>query len=210
MSAFVPWLYNFDTSEFEDWNLAGDFNLIRSPENRNVSGANVNNKLLFNDLIQHLDLVDVPFHGQNYTWSNMQDTPLLEKLDWVFTSSSWTLSYPNTLVQTLGRPTSDHCPFVIKIGTSIPKSNVFRFENFWVTCPSLLDVVSLHWESTPFYANAAKTLNGKFKQVRKGLKKWSRELSRLDKLIHNCNVLAILDGLEDQRLLSPLEITFRN
>lgn len=51
----------------------------------------------------------------------------------------------------------------------------------------------------------------KFKQVRAGLKKWSKNLSNLSKLIYNCNwVLLLLDGLEDQRPLSRLETSFRN
>jgi hypothetical protein len=32
---FITWLMNLDTSEFEDWVLGGDFNLIRSPKNIN-------------------------------------------------------------------------------------------------------------------------------------------------------------------------------
>lgn len=74
----------------------GDFNLIRNPENRNRTGGNMGVMMLFNDLIHHLDLVDIAFEGRAYTWSNMQDNPLLQKLDWVFTSSSWTLQYPDT------------------------------------------------------------------------------------------------------------------
>lgn len=37
--AFITWLYNFDTDNIEDWILAGDFNLIRSIDNRNRPGA---------------------------------------------------------------------------------------------------------------------------------------------------------------------------
>lgn len=59
----------------------GDFNLIRSPENRNRAGGNANDMLLFNDLINHLDLVDFAFQGREFSWSNMQDSPLLQKLD---------------------------------------------------------------------------------------------------------------------------------
>lgn len=70
--------------------------------------------------------------------------------------------------------------------------------------------MSLHWNSTAFYANPAKTLAAKFKQVKAGLKKWSRELSKLGKLINNCNwVLALLDGLVDQRRLNTVERNFR-
>jgi hypothetical protein len=28
-------MMNFDTSDFDDWIIAGDFNLIRKPKNRN-------------------------------------------------------------------------------------------------------------------------------------------------------------------------------
>lgn len=38
--AFITWLYNFDTSDIDDWLLAMDFNLIRSAENRNRPGGN--------------------------------------------------------------------------------------------------------------------------------------------------------------------------
>jgi hypothetical protein len=48
--AFITWLYNFDTSDFDDWLLAGDFNLIRSSANRNKEGGNQQDMLLFNDL----------------------------------------------------------------------------------------------------------------------------------------------------------------
>jgi len=34
-----------------------------------------------------------------------------------------------------------------------------------------MEVVEQHWNYTPYYANAAQTLNGKFKQVRSGPKK---------------------------------------
>lgn len=80
-AAFTFWLYNFDHSPFEDWVLVGDFNFIRYPNDRNKPGGSANDMLLFNDIIQHLDLVDIPIEGRQYTWRNMQEDPLLEKLD---------------------------------------------------------------------------------------------------------------------------------
>lgn len=61
--------------------MAGDFNLIRSLVKRNEPGANTSDMMLFNDLILHLDLADITFQGRQFSWSNMQDSPLLEKLD---------------------------------------------------------------------------------------------------------------------------------
>jgi hypothetical protein len=87
---------------------------------------------------------------------------------------------------------------------------MFRFENFWIEHPGFMDIVKLHWDNSPVYANAAKNLSSKLKQVRSGLRKWSKSLSNLNKLIYNCNwVLQLLDGLEDQRILSRLENSFR-
>lgn len=79
---------NLDTTKFEDWVFGGDFNLIRNPENRNKPGGDITEMNLFNEVISDLDLVEIPFSGRNFTWSNMQVDPLVVKLDRVFTSSS--------------------------------------------------------------------------------------------------------------------------
>jgi hypothetical protein len=73
-------MYNLDTSDMEDWLVVDDFNMIRSPKNRNKLGGSATNMLLFKDLIQHLDMIDFPFEGNHFTWSNIQDDPLLVKL----------------------------------------------------------------------------------------------------------------------------------
>jgi hypothetical protein len=165
---------------------------------------------MFNEMLSDLDLVEIPFSGRNYSSSNMQADPLLVKLDWVFTFSSWTLSYPTTFVQPLSKPLSDHIPFVLHIGSKIPKANMFRFENFWVEHPGFLDTIRLHWNNSPVFGNAARNRSSKFKHVRARLKKWSRNLSNINKLIYNCKwVLLLLDGLEDQRNLSRMELNFR-
>jgi hypothetical protein len=65
----------------DDWILAGDFNLIKSPKDRNRDGGNLNDMFLFNNLIQHLDLAEITSQGRRFSWSKMQQEPLLEKLD---------------------------------------------------------------------------------------------------------------------------------
>jgi hypothetical protein len=166
--------------------------------------------LLFNDIIQHLDLIDIPFEGRQFTWSNMQDDTLLEKIDWVFILASWSLNFPATSVKTLSQPISNHVRYVVKMDSRIPRASIFRFENYRADFLDFYYVVKLHWNSNPFFANMAITISGKFKQLRSGLKKWSRELSALSKLINNCHwVLALLDGLEEQRPLDLVESNFK-
>lgn len=47
------------------------FNHIRHLENRNKPGGDVLEMNMFNEMIADLDLVELPFSGRNYTWSNM-------------------------------------------------------------------------------------------------------------------------------------------
>ena len=118
------------------------FNFIRSPSNRNMPGGNVDDMLKFNDIIRSQHLTELPIKGRSFTWSNMQASPLLEQLDWFFTSLHWTTSFPATFVNPQGKPTSDHTPCVVSIQTSIPGSKLFRFENYWPAHAGFLETVA--------------------------------------------------------------------
>lgn len=88
--------------------------------------------LLFNDAISALGLSEISLQGRKFTWSNTQVAPLLQKLDWAFTSNSWVLAYPSTSLLALDMTPSDHCPYIVRISTHIPKKGTFRFENYWL------------------------------------------------------------------------------
>lgn len=88
---------------------------------------------------------------------------------------------------------------MIKVGTDIPKAKVFRFEIFWFEMAGFIETIELHWNSRAFYNNSAKTLLEKFKQTRRALRAWSKELSPVSW------VIAMMDSLEDQRRLSLIE-----
>ncbi len=122
--------------------ISNNFNFYRSVDNRNKPGGNMNDIFIFNDVISSLGLLEIPLSGRSYTWSDMQADPLLEQLDWVFTSANWISVFPNTQALVTAKNTSDHAPIKIQIATSIPKSNVFRFENYWLKQPGFLDQVS--------------------------------------------------------------------
>ena len=59
-------------------------------------------------------------------------------------------------------------------------------------------------------ANSAQDVAARFKCLRMGLKKRSKNLSKLNTNISACNyVLSMLDDIEDQRILSTMEANFR-
>jgi exonuclease III len=202
-SSFLEWFSNIDMPDDADWIIMGDFNFIRKPSDRNRPGGDINGMMLFNDAISNLGLVELPLKGRNYTWSNMQQDPLLEKLDWFFTSASWTASYPSTFVYPLVKPTSDHVPCVVAIGTKIPRAKIFRFENYWLHHSSFKDVVQKAWNIPVNFNDSAKRINAKFKNLRRELKIWAKNLPCLKHNISKVNdTIELLDILEEYRHLT--------
>jgi hypothetical protein len=188
-----------------------DFNFIRKPSDRNKPGGDVNDMLIFNEAISNLGLIELPLMGKRFTWSNMQQDPLLEKLDWFFTSASWTSSFPSTFVHSLTKPTSDHVPCVVTIGTNIPKSNLFRFQNYWLQHSQFKEIVQNAWNIPVGYIDSAKRINAKFKNLRRALKMWAKNLPCLKDLIDKVNsVICLLDNLEEFRTLSLEEWNLRD
>lgn len=119
--AFLNWFKGISMPDDIRWLIVGDFNLIRSPDNRNKPGDNVQEMIKFNEAISRLRLHEIPLKCCRFTWTNKQMHPLLERLDWFFSSNAWTSFLPNTF---------DHTPCVISASTNISRPQVFRFENY--------------------------------------------------------------------------------
>ena len=85
----------------------------------------------------------------------------------------------------MAKLTSDHVPCKIVIGTCIPKSNIFRFENFWPQHPGFLETTQEGWAAQVRNSkDAATVLAGKLKNTRQKLKPWSKQLSNLAHTSH--------------------------
>ena len=141
----------------------------------------------------------------------MQDNPLLEQLDWFITFANWISVYPMSQVLPLARTASDHVPCVVDINTSIPRSNIFRFENYWVEMEGFLDCVANSCKSGSRKQGVYDVIADKLKSLRQALKKWQTNLSKLKILIAKCNrVVLILDSLEELRPLFRQESNFRS
>jgi hypothetical protein len=98
---------------------------------------------------------------------------------------------------------------MVQIDTDIPKADVFRFENFWVDQPDFLEIVQNTWNLEVRATNSVTKMTAKFKLLRRGLKKWSKGISKINNLILQCNeVLSVLNKLEEQRQLFIQERNF--
>jgi hypothetical protein len=142
---FLDWFHNYDMPVDVDWLLVGYFNLIKKPQDRNKTGGNAREMTDFNAAINSHGLEELKLYGSKYTWTNKQLSPLLERLDWFFCSTTWMTNYLGSSVSTLSSDNSDHTPCLVKMSTDIPKARVFRFENCWMLHGDFLQNMEHGW-----------------------------------------------------------------
>jgi hypothetical protein len=166
--------------------------------------------LKFNEAISNLDLIEIPLHGLTYTWSNRQQEPLLQRLDWFFISQEWSTVFPDSHAKTMPRDISDHVPCLVSFKSKIPKPKLFRFENFWLELDGFMNLFQTTWNGIPSIPDKAKNLTAKFKYVRKVLKEWQKSLPKIDITVKNIKLLIeLIDNMEEHRDLSIEEWNFR-
>ncbi|KAG0465383.1 hypothetical protein HPP92_019547 [Vanilla planifolia] len=118
--------------------VAGDFNIIMSQEEkrggRKFRFGKEQQELA--DLMQDMQLTDVGFIGNIFTWCNGKTggARILERLDRVLLNSVGLQDFPNCAVTHLGRLGSDHCPLLIDIGCRQARKRISRaqFEIVWL------------------------------------------------------------------------------
>ncbi|CAO2185858.1 unnamed protein product [Urochloa humidicola] len=192
-----------------NWIIAGDFNLTRGEADNSNGTVHRHLADAFNDTIHSLGLTDIPLLDRLFTWSNQRASPTLARLDRVLLNTSMIMTYPNTTLTSLPKPTSDHTPIFLSISTAIPKPNLFRFENAWLHHQDFLPSVLPAWH-TGTQGDAAARLVRSLKAVRCASKVWARGRRAPPALHQNCKfVIYLFDVLEESRLLSVGERALR-
>jgi hypothetical protein len=124
----------------------------------------------FNEVISNLRLEELLLQGHKFTWTNKQESALLERLDWFFASVPWFTNYPSSVVSTLFRDISDHHPCLVSMSTDITESKVFRFENYWLLHDEFMLVMQHGWNLAVMPEDRATKLVAKFKKLRRVLR----------------------------------------
>jgi exonuclease III len=94
--------------------FGGDFNIIRSNEEKNKPGILSRWSVLFNSIIEMHGLIELDLSDRLYTWSNNRSNPTFEKLDRFLVNPDWDLMFHNATVRGLDRSLSDHVPLVLQ------------------------------------------------------------------------------------------------
>ena len=123
------------------WCFLGDFNSIRSQEERIGSsqrGANNSDISKFNAWISDMDLYEIRGFGGNFTWFRPNGS-VKSRLDRFLVSDQWLALWPDTSHHVLYIDYPDHCPIILKTKLVDWGPKPFRVVDLWLNQKGYLE-----------------------------------------------------------------------
>lgn len=112
------------------WLLSGDFNSIRTRDEKLGHNFNVRLSRKFNEFIHDSQLLEYKLQHRQFTWNNDTQFALLDRF---FGSPAWDNTYELCYVMDLSQFGSDHCPLLLNTHNKIPSpKKSFRFDPLWL------------------------------------------------------------------------------
>lgn len=117
---------------YPDVVLLGDFNHVEYLEDKLGGAPSIPGRYDFLEWKIASVLVDIPFTGSPFTWTNGQlGNPTFERLDKGYASCSWLESYPDAMIVHQPILFSDHAAIVLKETIPLfPRKTPYRIENW--------------------------------------------------------------------------------
>ncbi|XP_060182758.1 uncharacterized protein LOC132612661 [Lycium barbarum] len=154
----------------------GDFNAVLHPSDR-LFGASITATELkdFNDCVQQLNITELSWRGEYYTWSNKQlgTDRICSRIDRLFGNVDWMMKWGHVTTDYDLPHVSDHAPMLLNIQeVQWSIKTPFRFFNIWAGHDSFLRIVKIVWDK--------KLDSNKMGNVWKKLKTLRGELRKLN------------------------------
>ena len=152
------------------WCVGGDFNEILSPNERSRGGRISNSMRRFTDVLNDLDLRDLPLQGGHYTWQGGSNGRSMSRLDRFLVSPDWESQCNRVIQRRLPRPVSDHFPIMLDSEGVRTGPSPFRFELMWLKYEGFKEILKGWWQNLQFHGSFIFILSAKLKAL-KGLLK---------------------------------------
>ncbi|GJV40039.1 RNA-directed DNA polymerase, eukaryota [Tanacetum coccineum] len=167
-------LWDYMSILLSRWNgeaiLTGDFNEVRTNDERRGSWFNSYNARLFNHFISSSGLVDIKMEGYAFTWSHPSANKM-SKLDRFLISDGIISLFPSITALCLDRHLSDHRPILLCEVKLDFGPTPFRFYHSWFGYVGFDEMVEQTWRS---FSHSDKNGMIRFKKKLRELKKTIR------------------------------------
>lgn len=174
-------LWNFISAYLNGWRgtavVFGDFNDVRSEQERRGSVLNKRATENFNKFIIENNLIDVKIIGTELTWIKGGGAKM-SKLDRFLVSGNFGDSWPDFEAISDARLYSDHKPIIMKQIKRFYGHVPFKFFNSWMEYQEMEDLVRKSWIETELEGQHLKLfiIMQKLKKVKEALKVWAKKM----------------------------------
>ncbi|RVX06963.1 Transposon TX1 uncharacterized 149 kDa protein [Vitis vinifera] len=191
----------------DPWCIGGDFNVTLSMRERSNQGRLTSAMRRFAQVVDDLELIDLPLQGGMLTWSGGRNNQAWARLDRFLVTQSWLDQFNEVVQCRLPRPTSDHFPIVLMGGGIRRGPSPFRFENMWLKADGFSDLLRGWWQEIEVRGRASVRLATKMKVLKHKIKVWNREVFGRLEVNKNSALQQVefWDGVERERSLSEGE-----
>ena len=193
--------------------VGGDFNILRSPMEKNNDNFDNRWPFLFNAIIDGLSLKELSMFGKNYTWANNLSVPTYEKLDRVLMSTEWEQKFPLSTKFALNRDIFDHTLLLNTNSSSACNSQYnFKFELGWLLRDGFVDMVKEIWLSVDEGNTSLERRQAKIRRLRQFLRGWAKQTSGTYKKEKKALLekLDLLDKKAESTLLTQEELNAKH
>ena len=158
------------------WCVGGDFNEVLFPNGRSRGGRLSNSMRRFSDIVNDLDLRDLPLQGGPYTWRGGLNCSSMSRLDRFLVTADWESHCNKVTQRCLPRPVSDHFPILLDSAGVRTGPAPFRFELMWLRYEGFKDLLKGWWQNLHFYGSFSYILSAKLKALKGILKAWNKDV----------------------------------
>ena len=145
---------------------------------KSAAGESLNSNMRrISEVIEDLELKDLPLLGGPFTWSGGVNNQLLSRLDPFLVNEGWDCCFSGSMQCVLLRPVSNHFPILLDGGGLIRgPSSLSRFENMRLKVEGFKDLLKMWWEGDNFSGSSSFILVAKLKALKSKLKEWNRDV----------------------------------
>ncbi|XP_028052577.1 uncharacterized protein LOC114257061 [Camellia sinensis] len=187
------------------WCMEGDFNEIISISERKCCSKRDKGMREFNDMIEQLEVSDLPMYGKKFKWCNSHKGDRWSRIDKFLLNPEW-LQIFNFKLWGLPRVVSDHCPTVLMENERVWGLRPFRFICAWFLHPKFVSFVEQTWADLNVIGWAGFRCLVKLKALKSTPKNFEVFGNVVHKLKATENATHAFDLVAEDRLLSAHEL----
>ena len=130
----------------------------------------------FSDILNDLDLRDLPLQGGPYSWRGGLNGSSMSRLDRFLVTIDWESHCNKVIQRCLPKPVSDHFPILLDGDGVRMGPSPFRFELMWLKYEGFKEILKGWWQNLHFYGSFSFIISAKLKALKGILKAWNRDV----------------------------------